>query len=137
VALTARRLRESRGQARVGRRREELGVGFIEEGGERKRRPGWEERQPRSSRPLMAFMELEWREREEETEALKLITPRESGRRAVSVGRAGAGRPGLGRVGVLGGVSGVGRTVQGQGARAVWGLVLAARRASVLLAAAG
>jgi hypothetical protein len=26
----------------------------------------------------MAFTELEWREREEETEALKLITPRES-----------------------------------------------------------
>jgi hypothetical protein len=31
VALTARRLRESRGRARVWRRREELGVGFIEE----------------------------------------------------------------------------------------------------------
>jgi hypothetical protein len=31
VALTARRVRESRGRARVGRRREELGVGFIEE----------------------------------------------------------------------------------------------------------
>jgi hypothetical protein len=27
----ARRVRESRGRARVGRRREELGVGFIEE----------------------------------------------------------------------------------------------------------
>jgi hypothetical protein len=31
VALTARRLRESKGWLRVGRRREELGVGFIEE----------------------------------------------------------------------------------------------------------
>jgi hypothetical protein len=31
VALTARIVRESRGRARVGRRREELGVGFIEE----------------------------------------------------------------------------------------------------------
>jgi hypothetical protein len=31
VALTTRRLRESKGRARVGRRREELGVGFIEE----------------------------------------------------------------------------------------------------------
>jgi hypothetical protein len=32
VALTTRRLRESRGRARVGRReREELGLGFLEE----------------------------------------------------------------------------------------------------------
>jgi hypothetical protein len=31
VALTARRVRESRGRAQVGRRREELDVGFIEE----------------------------------------------------------------------------------------------------------
>jgi hypothetical protein len=45
VARTARRVRESRGQARVGRRREELGVGFIEEKGERKRRPMKGERQ--------------------------------------------------------------------------------------------
>jgi hypothetical protein len=38
VALTARRVRESRGRARVGRRREELGVGFIEE---REGEGGW------------------------------------------------------------------------------------------------
>jgi hypothetical protein len=31
VAQTARRLRDRMGRARVGRRREELGVGFIEE----------------------------------------------------------------------------------------------------------
>jgi hypothetical protein len=31
VALMARRVRESRGRARVGRRERELGVGFIEE----------------------------------------------------------------------------------------------------------
>jgi hypothetical protein len=42
VAQTARRLRERMGRARVGRRREELGVGFIEEKGERKRRQGRE-----------------------------------------------------------------------------------------------
>jgi hypothetical protein len=34
--------------------------------------------------PLMAFVELEWREREEETEALKL---HEDGRRGARVGR--------------------------------------------------
>jgi hypothetical protein len=38
VAQTTRRLRERMGHAQVGRRREELGVGFIEEKGERKRR---------------------------------------------------------------------------------------------------
>jgi hypothetical protein len=35
-----RRLRESRGRARVGRRREELGVGFIEEREEEERLAG-------------------------------------------------------------------------------------------------
>jgi hypothetical protein len=40
VALTMRRLRESRGRARVGRRREELGVGFIEEREEEERLAG-------------------------------------------------------------------------------------------------
>jgi hypothetical protein len=47
--------------------------------------------------PLMAFMELEWREREEETEALKLHEDRR--REARGVGCLGA---------VLGGASGVG-----------------------------
>jgi hypothetical protein len=42
VAQTTRRVRERRGRARVGRRREELGIGFIEEKGEMKRHQGRE-----------------------------------------------------------------------------------------------
>jgi hypothetical protein len=55
----ARRLREIRGRARVGRRREELDVGFIEEreGEERSTEEG-EKRWP-AIMPLMAFMELQ------------------------------------------------------------------------------
>jgi hypothetical protein len=58
-----------RKRARVGRSKGSAG-GFIEEREGEEGSPGWEERRPRSSRPLMAFMELEWREREEETEAM-------------------------------------------------------------------
>jgi hypothetical protein len=43
---------------------------FIEEKGERKRHQRERKGRPGASWSLMAFIELEWREREEETEAL-------------------------------------------------------------------
>jgi hypothetical protein len=115
---------------------------FIEEKGERKRHQGERKGRPGASWPWMAFIELEWREKEEETEALISNNAEEDERLGTSVSVAGAA-PVLGTVGLhsslaaargvrgscrgssAGGLVGPGAwAAQGrrrEGARVVWG----------------
>ena len=88
----ARRLRESRGRARVGRRREELGVGFIEE------REGEERSAGEGERWLGLHGCHQWRRHQwrevmgEETAALKLLNARRrNGRRHLGFGHGWLG----------------------------------------------